>query len=440
MAALRLSGPVILACALAGAPVALAANGDNSPAQPVPRTRAGVALWPPSGLRPGRPGTRLPRERDSTDYLSTTIPGTVSGHELFQSLDIANGTLYVAYNAGLQIWNISGANAEAPLRMGVKDGWRGDFTEFPPPGEASNFVEDVAALAVGPDEVLIALSGLGQVGTTLWRHARSGFTQIAQHRERVSRQVRMAYAGERAVAFGAGPTAGVVVFDAATGADLGVLGGDASSKRYLDVLEHDGRVIVVASNGNSIPLRLWTLTDPARPESARLRYDGASLGAGVKGVALFEHAGRAYLALVKSHVVRVHAIDHCIDRGCGDVGTPVWQLALPGRWPATEFLTASRGPGGRPYLYYGMETSGLDGTRKELLLDLSGLGDPGHVPEITDGGGRYTDACGNQVDYWGEYYDGNENGFRNFHPRVGRWHGRVFYRATNATLDTHVLP
>ena len=77
----------------------------------------------------------MPPERDSTQWTSTTIPGAFWGHELFHGLEILGTKLYVAYNAGFQIWDIAGSNAEDPHRDINKDGWRGDFLDFPATGE-----------------------------------------------------------------------------------------------------------------------------------------------------------------------------------------------------------------------------------------------------------------------------------------------------------------
>ncbi|MCA9540985.1 MAG: hypothetical protein KC620_18925, partial [Myxococcales bacterium] len=144
---------------------------------------------------------------------------------------------------------------------------------------------------------------------------------------------------------------------------------------------------------------------------------------------------------LRSGAVQVFQIDACLPpHGCADPGPPIWRQPLPDPPRAVEFLTFSRGPGSRPYLYYGFESARVAGTRKERLWDVTDIGSTGRVTEITDGGGSYVDACGNTVDYWGHYYSGNASGFRNVAPRMGKWHDRYFYRVAIGLFDVHTLP
>ncbi len=417
--------------------------GQGSPAEPVEQYRAGRLIWPPSGLRPGLPGQTLPSQRDSTDYLTLTIPGLASGHELFQSVAALPGRdlLFVAYNAGVQVWDVGAGREESPLRLTVADGWAGDFPHFPLPGEADTFVTSVDVIEGAGGEIYLAASGLAQVGTSLWLFDDSAptpqLTPIAQHPDVVSRQVRMGRAGGSIYAYAASSGEGVVVFDAASGERLGSLGGSTEAKRYLDVLERGGTTYVAASWGtSSIPVRLYE-----HPGTGLGRELGSDASV-VHGVALFEIDGRAYLAYVQEHEVKIFDVEHCLDAdGCADFADPVWNSGtLPGPVPASEFLTFSYGGlSGEAYLYYGVGTSGLSGPSRERLWDVSALAS-GQVTDLLAGGDLYLDSCsGELVDYFGDYYEDNQYGLRHVAPREAVWNGRYLYRAAVGILDVHVL-
>lgn len=427
-----------LATSLTGDPAMAQPCGDNAPATPVPQSVQGQRLWPPSGFRPAQPGQRIPDQRDSTDYRSLTIAGQRSGHELFDAVDIVGDSLYVAYNAGFSIWDISPANAANPARRHVRDGYVGGFPEFPQPGEATHLVHGIGAAEAPDGSVLVALGGAAQVGVTLWRHDGDRLQNIAQNVGSSAYEVEVARVGDRMYAFAGTQNDGVVVFDGETGDRLGSVGAARGLARYLDVLVVDDVAWIISGGSPRVPPTLFALPDPARPENAlgALRVDP-----GPKGVALFADAGRHYMATVRSQTVEIFPLDHCMDAdGCNALGAPIWRQPLDETARAVELLTFSRGPDGAPYLYYGIETSGLAGERVERLWDLRDLSAAGRVTEITDGGGSYVDDCGNRVDYWGHYYSGNASGFRNVAPRAGMWHGRHFYRVSVGLLDVHTLP
>ncbi|MCP5112548.1 MAG: hypothetical protein GY953_17110, partial [bacterium] len=107
-----------------------------------------VDLWLPDIFRPGLtglPNRRLPDNRDSTAWDSTDATGYSEGFEIFEGLDVAGDHLYVSYNVGFSIWDISGTFAERPKRITVRDGWYfadcqqdprcGPFLSFPGSGE-----------------------------------------------------------------------------------------------------------------------------------------------------------------------------------------------------------------------------------------------------------------------------------------------------------------
>ena len=460
------------ALGLASPPVVSAGLGDP-PAFPVPECRDAnngdevacndvdaVRLWP-GRLRPGLPGESLPVERNSTGWVSLTIPGAASGHELFHSLDILGDHLFVAYNAGLQVWDISGEMAEDPQFLAGADGWLDDFLDFPIPGEIDTYTNDVAAIAPSTrgHDVLVAVSADSPVGVSIWHFTPpSTLTPIYQDQGNDSRQVRTAELGGVAYAFAAGP-GGVSVYDLTAAAALaspcldtsgsvcpGVYLGEVGTMArggYVDVIERAGSLYLAASDGSlsgGLGLEIWELSDPATPGTAVLKFSG--LATDTRGLALFEHQGGFYLAAIErdgDRKIRFFDADPCLDAdGCVSPGAPLAEIAPRPTGGAAHYLTFSTS-GATPFLYYGVSTSFLDGSKAELLLDLTDLGAGNQIVEITEGGGTYFDAgSGSTVDYWGDYYAGNTHGLNNFQPRVGRFQGKFFYRAAFGILDVHV--
>lgn len=441
--------------------------GNNDPAVPVPECRnenngqqvpcsdpSAVRLWP-AGLRPGLPGQTLPPERDSTQWTSTTIPGALSGHELFHGLDILGEKLYVAYNAGFQIYDIGGSHAEAPSRELTKDGWRGDFLDFPSFGENDFYVDDIEAVVSGGKN-LIALSGRVTVGPTIWEHSISplGLVQKYQDLGNRTQRIRIVNQGGTNYAF-AGGQFGIFVYDmnraqalatpcldtsgtVCPGVYRGKLG-ETNLSLFLDTIWRDGRVYVAKSGGNGVPLEIWEVTTPSSPGTAVRRFQG--LSAGAQGMAFFEVNTIPYLGVVEKSGsawrLKVYNVDACLDtNGCGSLGTALVNRPLDVSASSPQFLNYSVS-GSTPFLYYGANEFGIIGDQVEQLLDLSNF--PGSVSEITDSGGTYHDDCNGQtIDYWGDYYPDNDNGLRNIRPMVGKFRGNYFYRAAFGILDVHV--
>jgi uncharacterized repeat protein (TIGR01451 family) len=452
--------------------------GDNSPAVPVPECRSAngaevdcsspgaVRLWS-GGLRPGLPGKTLPEERDSTDWTSTTIPGANSGHELFQSLAVLEGYLYVAYNAGVQVWDIRGLRAEDPELVAAADGWRGDFFTFPGIGENDFYVDDIGVAEGFTGARLVGVSGKDTAGFTWWLHdaATGALAQLYQDLGNDSRQVRVVSRNGNVFAFTAGPQ-GLDVYhgslaellytgcppevplelcvclddhgSACPGIYLGTLP-DELPGLYLDVLFRDQRLFVAASGGTGIPVRIWEV-DPMVPAKAELRFSGLSSGA--QGLAFFERSGHPYLAAVVREAstpprwyLRIYDVLDCLT-GCSSLPGELFSVEVSSG-AVQRFLTYSES-GDRPFLYFGLDLIGLEGEGEELLLDLGEF--PAAVRELTAASGTYFDTCsGLPVDYWGDYYPGNGNGLRNVRPKVGRFEGKYFYRAAWGILDVHVL-
>jgi hypothetical protein len=462
----RTSAAVLLLWLAAAPEVAAQLCGRNSPAEPVPRCRHrfggeeigcgepdAVRLWP-AGLRPGRPGQTLPLDRDSTQWESTTPPGANSGHELFHSVDVVGTDLYVVYNSGLQVWKIDGPRAEFPTRVFSRDGWRGDFLDFPEPGKNDFYTLDVAAIAGGGSN-LIAVAAVDTAGVSLWQHVLSppSLGQLYQDLANDSRQVRLAERHGVTWALAAG-VFGIGVYDVSRARELaapcldfagtvcpgiyrGRLGNVAPAT-FVDVVERDDGLWIVATGGPGLPLEIWRLSDPAQPATAERMFLG--LPGGGQGVAWFEKDGVPYLGVVQrigiSWQIRIYDVAHCLDAGgCGSLGAAVWSRAVP-TVAVLRFLTYSVS-NGRPFLYFGAEAFELGGSKTELLLDLERF--PEEVAAVTDGAGTYFDPCsGHQVDYWGDYYPLNGRGLNNVRPRVARFRGKYLYRAAWGLLDVHV--
>ncbi len=428
------------------------------------------------------PDVPLPNERDSTDWASTTLPGFHTSHELFNSVDVEGDFLYVAYGAGMSIWDIGGANAGAPVRIEVRDGWYrsacqvspicGPFLSFPHGGEVDALIEDIDVLAVpqeggGGDDVYIAVSGKSQgpVGLSMWRFDTSSrvLTAVYQDTSRGARQVRLEKVGTTVYTF-TSYDGGLHVYDFSEALSqapcleepgapvncpniaLGNLG-TISDGRYLDTHQRPtGEILVATTDGNagSQRLEIWEVSNPASPGSAVPLFDGLDLL--TYGVSLFRHDSADYLAVLENNgvtpypnslnVIKIFDLENCGGGSCS-LGAPVYQH--PGVPPrvSDQFLTFSMS-GTTPYLYYGL-FGALQGPKIEQLLNLSTLGGTNQITEITEGGPTYFDTCQNEdLDYWAWYYTGNDFGFDNYNPRVGKFNGNYFYRAAGGMLDVHV--
>ncbi len=448
---------------------------NHDPAAP------GIDLWIPEVFRPGltgRPNRQLPADRDSTEWDSIFNPGYHTGLELFESVDVLGDHLYVAYNSGFSIWDVSGGNAENPVRIKVRDGWNkhpcpadpdcGPFLSFPSlPAEVDQLIEDIDVLeASGGTNVYIAVSGKNPVGLSLWRFNTNSknVSAIYQDIDRpVSRQVRLVRSGGRLYVFSS-YSGGIAVYDLTqaialgqcleeTGTDCpGVYRGDVgsiTSGRFVDVLQRPtGELLIAASDARvSGPsgqgLELWQMNDPANPGVATQLFDG--LDPETYGSALFSHEGNDYLAAVENdgslNKIRIWNINACGGGGGAcSLGASLFDLPGP-RFLSDQFLTYSTSDG-TPFLYYGLFANGLPGPQVEQLLDLTTLGRAGqNITEMTDGGATYLDNCAEEdLDYWAWYYPGNEFGPKNLTPRIGKFHpdSGYFYRAARGILDVHV--
>lgn len=465
--------------------------GRNSPAVPVPEcvdatggavtcnTPNAIRLWP-NDFRPAGP---IPLIRDSTDRIAgKTIPGMKSGHELFSTVDVVtvagvSRRLYVAYNAGIQAWDIL-ANPANPGRLDARDGWEGHFLSFPEPSEVLTFVLDIAALNVGAHD-LVMVSGNDGVGPSLWElnTSTNQFRAMYQDPATDSKEVRLIQRNDGIVyGFAASVSDGLAVYNVSAARNLSppcldsqgsncptvyrgrVTNGATSPERpnFVDAIHvpTSNKVFLTVSGGLFTELQIWELGNPQFPGTAKLRFSGFDHSA---GSAIFKYDGHYYLAFITEELglnnerLRTFMIDGCINGNtCTQADGSMQEAVLPievapGFASAKDFLTYSQFDGD-PYLYYSPGTGNLSGPNIEALFDASALRPPNGspltiLPEITlQGGGSYTDPCnGSQIRYWSHHYHANTRGLNNMTPRHGKFSAAgYFYRAAASILDVHV--
>jgi hypothetical protein len=446
----------------AAARAATVGCGARSPAFPVPEFRGGVRLWPPS-FRPARPGQQIPAPRDSSDYTSNTFPSAASGHELFWAIDVAEDHAFVMYNVGISAWDLSGTNAEIPRQVAVRDGILGHWFHHDGPGEADGFLTDIAAMPdpANSGRALIAVSGLSPIGISIWRFDRASrqLTQAYQNTTVEAHDVELlAFGGKLYAFFATGPGAYVVDVTQTNGLPGGCLENGASShcpggillgrvgtaagSRYLGATLRGGKVYLAGSIGGLAPTsplpEIWEL-DPAHPMTAARRFRGTVRD--THSPVFFVKDGKYYLAVVEAKRIKIYPAEDCLDAsGCASLPTPVFDHPLRSQNWTYNFLSYSQSLG-TPFLYYGFEGIFPRGAAYERLFDLSNLGSASPLAEITAGGGTYTDGCSTpntEIGYWSDYYENNENGFRNYSPRKGKFNGRYFYKVNTGTFDVHV--
>ncbi|NJO55670.1 MAG: hypothetical protein HC834_04125 [Rhodospirillales bacterium] len=268
------------------------------------------------------PGQQLDARRDSTDYITQTLPSHFWGHELYKGVDILDDHLYVAYSAGLQVWDIGGANAERPDFLDYVDGWEGHFLSWHDNPEFDSFNEDVAVARYSPNQVVIALSGrLPSVGFSIWLYNESteSLTRVYQNNLLNSTEVAMLKHTNGKYYALAAHFDGVQVIDVdkaierapcldnsttpqvdCVGVDLGKIGTMTRGK-HLDVMQTaSGKIFVSASdasNSGAVKVDLYELTNPSSPSTAVLKISGLSSYS--FGTAMFEQAGHYYMAAIE---------------------------------------------------------------------------------------------------------------------------------------------
>ncbi len=479
----------------------------GNPARPVERFRTVPGqgtfdLWPAS-LQPADPIDQpLARERDSTLYNGHQRPGPDSrdvdrdGYldhlEFYWALDIVEdptGTyLYMAYNSGFQVWDLSGPFAAAPRLLSQRDGWRGDFHRFEPPLTEYYFkIWDIAAIDPpgAPGETFVALPGQPSVGPTIWDVSRkSEPVQLYQDLGKISLQVAAANVGGRSYALHA-TTSGIEVYDMTRAREVGPCfentatavnrcGGNADPvwrgrlgpwpwgrAQFVDVLEVEvaGRTrhfVAVSDEFIFKPLgvEIREITEAGGlPPASVAVVDG--LSPLTSGVDLFTIPGRTggrdrhYLAAVNRSALEIYDVTACLapasapgDRCALDAAHRVYGEPL-GYLPSSAYLQFSESHG-RPFLYQGFHSlcsrpPKVGEGNIEHLLDLSGLATGGPVVDVR--GEAYLDPSHasprRRIDYWSSYYDQSTGGFSTFAPHEGRFHGAYFYRAAQTVFDVH---
>lgn len=396
-----------------------------------------VRLWTPRV----RPYGTIPRAWDSTDRLAgKSIPGRDSGHELFSDVEVATVAglphLFAAYNAGLQVWDISDP-ARPRFGAGV-DGWAGDFRTFPAPSEVLNYIADLAVAPVS-DGALVALAGYAGAGVTLWRYdpARRRLASLYQEPRTDVEQVAVlevigglwvlaASSGEPLRAYDAGAAlrgAAVVVHD------VGLRG------MYVDAAGG----LIAHGGGLGVPARLMTWS-PAT--GTQVLWTGPM---STHGVAFSRIGDRLVLSLVEEsrglqrERLRVLDVGHCAGRAsCEPEQLAEAELdAFPRTATANDFVTSSG-----EWLHYGFATGNLLGVDRDRLWHLPGLIAGHPLAEVSAGGGTYRDACaGGMVGYWGWSYGANAHGLNNYVPRrmaaQQTADGAIVYIAAATVLGRH---
>ena len=449
----------------------------GTPAYPVPESRFGTDLWP-EGFRPADPaGQPLPAERDSTAYNGFQRPGRSNGLELFYDVEILEGPegvyLYSAYNAGFQIWDISGAHAGSPQHVSQRDGWDGDFFHFQDPTTEFYFlVWDISPIdpPSSPGATFVALAAEQPVGLSIWDASdKNQPFQLYQDTGKTGIQVATANIDERTYAFFAASN-GVHVYDLTRLRESGacwentniastLCGGSGSPvwrgrlgpwpwgrAEYVDALSTqiagETRHFLAISDGtpaSPLGVEIREITDPVGPASVAL-LEG--LDTVVFGVDLFEIFDKIYLSVVTSGALELYDLTSCLLGGTGCVfGSPIFTVPTP--LAAQAYVSYSES-NGRPLLYKGFHSlcsspPEVGQPDAEYLLDLSGLatGDP-----IVDVRGDFYLDQGHtnpqrRIDYWSSYYDQATDGYSAVSPHSGRFHGPYFYRAAQSILDVH---
>ena len=459
----------------------------GSPATPVEqfRTIGGQGtfeMWP-ANFRPTAVGQTLPANRDSTQFVSNSsqLPG-FGGLEFFFDLDILEDAgsvyLYMAFNSGFQIWDITGANATQPVLRSARNGWTGQFhffTELP----TENYfpIQDIDAIDPpgAPGETLVAIAASWAVGPSIWDASnKSGPFQLYQDAGKVAIQVANANIGGRAYGFFAANN-GVHVYDLTRAREVGpcfentniavnLCGGNADPvwrgrlepwpwgrARYVDVIEtttQPPRHFLVVSDGfvsNPLGVEIREITDAASvPPASMAIVEGLSTVS--FGVDLFEISGKYYLGAVNAADLEIFDVTPCITQaGSCNLNNPLFErlTAVINKLPDFSYVQFSES-NGRPFLYKGYHIlcSRPPSTSEpdfEMLLDLSGLATGGPVVDVR--GEEYLDpghsSPQRRIDYWTSYYDQSTGGFSTVAPRNGRFHGAYFYRAAQSMFDIH---
>ncbi len=450
---------------------------DGSPATPVPEFGPGSErLWP-DGFQPAQPpGQPLPTIRDSTQWNGFSRPDASSGLEFFNAVDIledgSRDYLYMVYNSGFQIWDITGSFAANPDRVSFRDGFQGAFFEFQStPTEFYFLLWDIDAIDPpgNPGDTLVAVAASEPVGFSIWDATeKSSPDQLYQDTGMGSHQTSAVNINGRSYAF-VGSADGIHVYDLMRAREVGTCVDDTSAPgslcggsnpiyrgrldpwpwgrvQYLDVLAvptSGGTKYYVASSDeflfNDLGVEIREIINPASATSSAVLEGLNTLS---HGVDLFEHDDRYYLATINFDHIEVYDLTSCLQNStsCNFNSRKLRQETLFAE--SFAYVQVSKS-GGRPFLYQGYHTlcSEPPSTSEpsfEYLLDLSDIAS-GQVEDIR--GDSYLDpnhsSPQRRIDYWSSYYDQSTGGFTVFAGRHGMFHGDYFYRAALSMFDVH---
>jgi PKD repeat protein len=383
---------------------------------------------------------QLPANRDNTNFDPIIGPYNET-QPRWMSLDIAGNTLYAVINFGLQVWDITGANAANPSLLTVLN--RNNFAYWTPGfTEEKNPVRDVDAPDGNNDVLAVALvndSGLNVFDTT--NHANP--VAIYADKGRNGLQVYSTHIGANDYAFMASRQKGVTVYNLTTAKNLPARCVDESpastscgpyvrrlgTRNITAHVSGTGNFVAVSSGAFDLGVEVWDVSNPASPS---LEIDGLGTEF-VHGISLWQKGAKYYMAMIVNRSggiqFRIYDVSCLASGSCSGLGSPVFSQNLPGG--GTEFFTTYSQSNGRDFVFVGTVYLCTQLTQNEWLYDVS---TPAAASDITP-----PDALvnGSVTGYWGWYYRRNPTGFNNTAGRVGRFKGSYFYRAAFNLFDIH---
>jgi len=225
---------------------------------------------------------------DASNYNGNQLSD--SAYPQITAVDVENGYLFASYWSGLQIWDVSGANATAPVRKAVVDGWSahncrtpsGDFPSWPGCGEFDAYIWAVDA-PTGNDN-FAAVGGEDPVGMVIFNTANK-MSPAVTYQDPI-RNIHQMYAttiNNRAYAFAADYQSGIFVYDMTASVGMNKCLDNAShtacpgvyktkfgtGSTYVHGIQAGGKSLVVTSTGSGYgspkEVELWDVSDPTAP-------------------------------------------------------------------------------------------------------------------------------------------------------------------------------
>lgn len=465
--AFRTMGTVLLgACVVASLFLVLPAeaqscgfSSEHTPARPVDER-----LWGP--LEPLE-YPLISSERDTTSFDRNRAYSTRD--PLYRSVEIEDGRLFAGFNMGVKIWDIDGAsgtlsNGKTLTLSGVP------LVNFNPHDYFR--VKDVD---VSEDGELMAMTGHGAMGMTLWRVGdgkgnptnprllyQDGHTN-GKYGEDVyitkingvrygylaswkSSEVRGLHSYNLDVAAALGNLNSCVEI---WPTDVNCTGAHLARMTDVDTAHVDGTGndqtghFLVSSTGKlgSSGLSFWNISQPNSPKLLFSDLNGKQ----VQGLAMWTRNNRMYLALTVRGPDEAQIYDMTCLRtaSCGgQLPNPIYTFPITGwktsSWPMVNYSESN----GTPYLYIGQKfVSNIDVLQAEWLLDVTDPSNPLDVlgGDLQNGGqGQPTIVEGGvEVGYWSWYYSCNPSGSNWIEPGGGMVHNGYFYRSATGILDIH---